>query len=167
MRILAAVSYILLHFVRIWLGSRLAGHIQRWERRSISSLSGWLLSTLMVLLLFIQYFIITGSFPIIFVGLLVGITILLQGFVYVFRAVLGLDSSQKILKIDYLSLLWGATSPKLVSIAIEMVGICYLFWPIAVLWMYFSSYATHLEREIQLSMFHFCIPAIAGQVMLC
>jgi len=104
------------------------------------------------------------------VGLLVGNNYSFgQGFVYVFRAVLGShsrffaeDPEDRLPKLAL-----GRHLAKLVSIAIEVVGICYLFWPIAVLWMYFSSYATHLEREIQLSMFHFCIPAIAGQVMLC
>ena len=129
MRVLAAIIYVLLNFVRGWLGSRVTSvTLERLPRRlSLRSLGSVLLGGAVVLVFFVQYSVLTRTFPTAFVCFLVVVTIILNVFVYVFYAVLGLNSQEKVRKVNYLTFMSGATLPKPVLLLLSVYGFFFCF----------------------------------------
>ena len=169
-RFLAATAYVLLHILRSSLGSRLLpARLARIQERGRPGRSfvGPLLSAAIVITVFVQYFVLTGSFPVFLVCFLAIGSIILRGAIYIVGAVLGLDNPEKSRKITSLGFIWGFARGKSIGPIIIVFGIVFLLWPIAVLWVYFTYFENHIEKVIQISIFHFCIPAIASLVLVC
>src|SRR5690349_8445275 len=112
MRYLAAIAYVLLFALQLWLSSR-----QNSLRLGQLQASGQprryfvpaLVSGAMIFNVYLQYFVLTGHFPVVLIIASAVVSVLLQISLYLIFAMLGLDSPEQRRKIESVSLIQGFT----------------------------------------------------------
>lgn len=164
MRYVAALLYVLLELARLSLGRQVTdSYVQqlqsRWRGRQ--SLRGSVLSAVIVGLAFLQYFILTGVFPLGLVLILMAATVVVHLVMLVARAALGIDTPERLSKGEALQFLWGIVSGRIAGMAVIVFTGVLLAWPLLVLTIYLVlPDSDDPSNSILLALVHFCAPAL-------
>ena len=172
MRYLAAIAYVLLFALQLWLSSR-----QNSLRLGQLQASGQprryfvpaLVSGAMIFNVYLQYFVLTGHFPVVLIIASAVVSILIQISLYLISAMLGLDSEEQRRKIESVTLIQSFTlgrTSKILMPCMIILMVLMVFWPVFVLWKYFSVYPSPAEKEVQIAIFLLCIPSLVTLIYL-
>lgn len=160
MKFLFTLLFLGVGLLALWLGQKMQGaFIGVAMRRRAAQLMAYLLSILIVILYFVQYWLLTRMFPLQFIAVLLGFSLLALLLSTIVRALAGLGTAENQEKVLALNAIWGferGASNPLIFIA---TGICALLvilatW-VACLWVYWRHPVGAPEAKVWIALFIF------------
>lgn len=162
MKLVWTILYIAAVFATMFLGNKLVGtSMKRIQAGRQQTLLGLAAGTAMLVLSFVQFFCLTGMFPLQLVLLLVLASLLGVGIYHAIGAVAGFTLPEKQQKISALQVIMGSQRPVSGCIGTALSSLVFVSSIVCALWIFWHHPRGDPDAKVLIAFFQFIVPQVA------
>jgi len=162
MKVVWTVLYLAAMAVTMFLGNKIVGSSMKGiQTGRVRTWAGLAAGTAMLVLSFVQFFCLTGMFPVQLILLLVLANLLGIGIYLGIGAVAGFTLPEKRQKISVLQLIMGQQRPVTSCIGTALSSLVFLTSTVCVLWVFWHHRRGDPDAKVLIAFFQFILPQLA------